>query len=131
MLDLLGRGVATTCNGTTRRDFLKGSIAAAVAAGTMGGLGAYYFKYSRVNDPLRIGVIGTGDEGGVLIGALNPEYIDVRAIAEGHLDEIRRKRAEPQEIEGKLAAVIGRCGAADDPSCAIVDSLLAGEAAAR
>ena len=23
MLDLLGRGVATTCNGTTRRDFLK------------------------------------------------------------------------------------------------------------
>jgi MerR family mercuric resistance operon transcriptional regulator len=55
---------------------------------------------------------------------------DVRAIAEGHLEEIRRKRAELQEIEGKLAAVIGRCGAADDPVCAIVDSLLDGEAIA-
>ena len=68
--------------GTTRRDFLKGSVAAAVAAGSMTGLGAYYFKYSKVNDPLRVGVIGTGDEGGVLIGAINPEYIDVKAIAD-------------------------------------------------
>lgn len=90
--------------GTTRRDFLKGSIAAAVAAGTMGGLGAYYFKYSKVNDPLRVGIIGTGDEGGVLIGALNPEYIDVKAIADIRPYSIHRAFHGDQYSAGAYAA---------------------------
>lgn len=68
--------------GTTRRDFLKGSIAATVAAGGVGALGGYYFGYQKISDPLRVGVIGTGDEGGVLMGAINPDYIDVVAIAD-------------------------------------------------
>jgi predicted dehydrogenase len=68
--------------GTTRRDFLKGGIAATVAAGSIGALGGYYFKYSKIDNPLRVGVIGTGDEGNVLIGALNPDYIDLVAIAD-------------------------------------------------
>jgi predicted dehydrogenase len=67
--------------GTTRRDFLKGSLlAGGVAAG---GLGAAYFGYEgKIDDRLRVGIIGTGDEGGVLIGAINPEFIDVVAIAD-------------------------------------------------
>ncbi|MEM9659509.1 MAG: Gfo/Idh/MocA family oxidoreductase, partial [Planctomycetota bacterium] len=66
--------------GTTRRDFLKGTIAGAVAGGS---LGAMYFGYgAEVDNPVRIGIIGTGDEGGVLIGALNPNYVDVVAIAD-------------------------------------------------
>src|SRR3989304_2283534 len=52
------------------------------AAGSAGALGGYYFGYKKINDPLRVGVIGTGDEGNVLIGALNPDYIDVVAIAD-------------------------------------------------
>jgi predicted dehydrogenase len=68
--------------GTTRRDFLKKSIATTVAAGSVSALGGYYFNYDKINEPLRVGIIGTGDEGGVLIGALNPEYIDVVAIAD-------------------------------------------------
>jgi predicted dehydrogenase len=68
--------------GTTRRDFLKEGIVATVAAGSIGALGGYYFGYQKVNNPLRVGVIGTGDEGNVLIGALNPEYIDLVAIAD-------------------------------------------------
>jgi predicted dehydrogenase len=68
--------------GTTRRDFLKGSIAATVAAGSVGALGGYYFGYKKIDNPLRVGVIGTGDEGGVLLGAINPDYIDVVAIAD-------------------------------------------------
>jgi predicted dehydrogenase len=68
--------------GTTRRDFLMGSIAATVAAGSAGALGGYYFGYKKIDDPLRVGVIGTGDEGNVLIGALNPDYVDVVAIAD-------------------------------------------------
>jgi predicted dehydrogenase len=69
--------------GTTRRDFLKGAM---IAAGTAGaaGLGATYFNYTplSVDQRLRVGIIGTGDEGGVLIGALNPAYIDVVALAD-------------------------------------------------
>jgi predicted dehydrogenase len=67
--------------GTTRRDFLKGSV---LAGGmTAAGLGAVYFGYDgKIDDRLRVGIIGAGDEGGVLIGALNPDFIDVVAIAD-------------------------------------------------
>jgi predicted dehydrogenase len=67
--------------GTTRRDFLKGSVLAGGVAAA--GLGAVYFGYDgKIDDRLRVGIIGTGDEGNVLIGALNPAYIDVVAIAD-------------------------------------------------
>jgi predicted dehydrogenase len=67
--------------GVSRRDFLKGVALAGVTSGA--GLGAMYFGYGdRVADPVRIGVIGTGDEGGVLIGSLNPNYVDVKAICD-------------------------------------------------
>lgn len=66
--------------GVSRRDFLKGVIAAGAVSG--GGLGAMYFGYSKVENPVRIGVIGTGDEGSVLIGALNPDYVQVVAISD-------------------------------------------------
>lgn len=64
-----------------RREFLEqATLAGAVTAG---GLGAAYFGYSKPDgDRLRVGVIGTGDEGNVLIGAINPEYIEVKAIAD-------------------------------------------------
>jgi predicted dehydrogenase len=65
--------------GVSRRDFLVGAGAAGVAAA---GLGASYFGYSTIEKPLRVGIIGTGDEGGVLIGAINPDYIQVVAIAD-------------------------------------------------
>ena len=45
-------------------------------------LGQHYYGYGRVEKPVRIGVIGTGDEGSVLIGALNPAYVEVGAIAD-------------------------------------------------
>lgn len=67
--------------GTSRRDFLKGTVLGGAAGGAT--LGALYFNYGAIkNDRLRVGIIGTGDEGGVLIGALNPDYIDVVAIAD-------------------------------------------------
>ena len=31
---------------------------------------------------MRVGVIGTGDEGSVLLGAINPKFITVKAIAD-------------------------------------------------
>jgi len=67
--------------GTTRREFLQTSVLVGGVAAA--GLGATYFNYgAKLDDRLRVGIIGTGDEGGVLIGALNPDYIDVVAIAD-------------------------------------------------
>ncbi len=66
--------------GHNRRDFLKQIIGAGAVSGA--GLGALYFNYQTVNDPVRVGVIGTGDEGSVLIGAVNPNYVQVTAIAD-------------------------------------------------
>ncbi len=73
--------------GETRRDFLRKVVGAGAVSGV--GLGAMYFGYGNQTDPsrgldnpLRIGIIGTGDEGGVLIGSLNPNYVQVVAIAD-------------------------------------------------
>ncbi len=65
----------------SRRNFLKaGALAAAVPAAS---LGAFYFGYSTVKgSPVRVAILGTGDEGSVLLGAINPEYVQVTAIAD-------------------------------------------------
>ena len=64
----------------TRREFLKQSARADLASGK--GIGSYYFKYGTVDKPVRVAVLGTGDEGSVLIGGINPKYIQVVAIAD-------------------------------------------------
>ncbi len=63
-----------------RRDFLRGIIAAGAVSGA--GLGAMYYGYGKVADPVRVAVIGTGDEGNVLIGGCTPEYVQVKAICD-------------------------------------------------
>ena len=63
-----------------RRDFLRGIVGAGAVSGA--GLGAAYFGYGKVDDPVRVAVIGTGDEGNVLIGGCNPKYVDVKAICD-------------------------------------------------
>jgi len=79
--DTVQRGAAPAASGVSRRDFIKGGVIAGVAGGV--GLGAAYFGYgASVRNPVRVGIIGTGDEGSVLIGAINPNYIDVVAIAD-------------------------------------------------
>lgn len=74
--------------GVNRREFLQSIAATGVV--TTGGLGAMYFGYEKIADPVRIGIIGTGDEGNVLIGGCNPEYVDVKAIADVRLSSIHR-----------------------------------------
>ncbi|MDZ4850708.1 MAG: Gfo/Idh/MocA family oxidoreductase [Pirellulaceae bacterium] len=74
--------------GVTRRDFLQGVVGAGAVSGA--GLGAMYFGYSKVNDPVRVGVIGVGDEGNVLLGGCSPEYVQVVAIADIRPSSIHR-----------------------------------------
>ncbi len=72
---------AALADHVSRRDFIKGTVATGVVLG--GGLGAFYFGYDRaIGSPLRVGVIGTGDEGSVLLGAINPEFLQVCSIAD-------------------------------------------------
>ena len=66
--------------GVTRRNFMKEIAAAGAVTGA--GLGGMYFNYQKVAEPLRVGVIGTGDEGQVLLGAVNPDYVQVVAISD-------------------------------------------------
>ena len=63
-----------------RRDFLRGIVATGAVSGA--GLGAAYFGYGKIQDPVRVAVIGTGDEGNVLIGGCNPDYVEVKAICD-------------------------------------------------
>src|SRR3954452_8210058 len=78
----IGKQNFEEATGSTRREFLAtiGIVGGTAAAA---GIGAKYFKYGpKLDDRLRVGIIGTGDEGNVLISALNPDYIDVVAIAD-------------------------------------------------
>ena len=66
-----------------RREFLQQRISEGLAGGDVPGY-AYFGYENSVGDggPVRVGVIGTGDEGSVLIGAVNPDYVEVRSIAD-------------------------------------------------
>jgi predicted dehydrogenase len=62
--------------GLTRRSFLKGAAGAPA-------LGAFYFGYSALKgNPVKVGFIGTGDEGSVLLTQHPPDYFDIVAIAD-------------------------------------------------
>ena len=53
---------------------------------------------------MRVGVIGTGDEGNVLIGGLNPEYVQVTAIADIRPYNIHRAFHGDWALPAALAA---------------------------
>ena len=72
----------------TRRDFLVRSIAA--GGMTAAGIGAMYFGYQKPRNPIRVSIIGTGDEGNILIGSLNPDYVEVKSICDIRPSSVHR-----------------------------------------
>lgn len=68
--------------GLSRRDFMRGLVAAGAAAPITA---AAYYGYSNSNfrqRPVKAGIIGVGDEGGVLIGEHNPAYVEFIAYSD-------------------------------------------------
>ncbi len=88
--------------GVNRRDFMRNVIAAGAVSGV--GLGAMYFGYEKISNPVRVGVIGTGDQGCVLMSSINPEYLQVTAIADIRPLNIHRAFHGDWASDGALAA---------------------------
>jgi predicted dehydrogenase len=72
--------------GVSRRDFMKGLIAAGAVAPVVP---AVYFGYCTdkgkpavPDKPVRAALIGAGDEGGVLVGEHNPEFLEFVAVCD-------------------------------------------------
>ena len=94
-----------------------------MAAGAVRGVGPRrdVLRLRKVDNPVRVGVIGTGDEGNVLIGGCTPEYVEVVAIADIRPYNMHRA------FHGDWATP-GRHGGASGPD---VEVRLADENAAR
>ncbi len=88
--------------GVTRRDFIKGVVSTGAVTGA--GLGAMYFGYGAMAKQVRIGIIGVGDEGNVLIGGCTPEYVQVKAIADIRPSSIHRAFHGDWSSDAALAA---------------------------
>ena len=69
-------------SGVTRRDFMKGLLATGAAVPITA---AAYFGYSHskvAGRPVKAALIGAGDEGGVLAGFHNPDYLEFIAVCD-------------------------------------------------
>mgnify|MGYP002622644501 FL=1 len=100
----IGRENFSSAVSVTRRSFLSG-----VAAGA-GGLGSLYFGYKELKgEPIRTAVIGTGDEGNILITQHPPKYMDIVAIAD--LRPTNRKRAMTGDGNEHRVGLIQKLGA--------------------
>src|SRR5688572_18377803 len=65
----------------TRRGFMKSMAVAGGAVAVAGAAG--YFGYQKLDGkPVKAALIGTGDEGGVLIGEHNPEFLEIVAVCD-------------------------------------------------
>ncbi len=78
-----------TAGDLTRRGFMK-SLAAGTAVVPLSA--AVYFGYEswKGNKAVRTAVIGTGDEGGVLVGDHNPEFNEVVAVCDIRPTNLKR-----------------------------------------
>jgi predicted dehydrogenase len=67
-------------HGLSRRDFMKGLLAAGAVLPVSA---AVYFGYEKLaGKPVKAGLIGAGDEGGVLVGEHNPEFLEFIACSD-------------------------------------------------
>ena len=87
----------------SRRTFLKGSVLA-VAVPSVAVTGFYAGHRLTSGNPVRVGVVGTGDQGQVLMSAINPKYIEVKSIADIRPYNIHRAFHGDHSSPGALKA---------------------------
>lgn len=75
--------------GSDRRDFLRTVIAAGAVVPVSA---AVYFGYQswKGNKPVKTAFIGVGDEGGVLVGDHNPEFLEIVAVCDIRPSNLKR-----------------------------------------
>lgn len=67
-------------HGQTRREFMQGVLAAGAVLPLTA---AAYFGYRNLGgEPVRAALIGAGDQGGVLVGEHNPEFLRIVAVCD-------------------------------------------------
>src|SRR6516164_7650606 len=72
---------ARTAEGLTRRGFMKSLAVAGASVAAVSP--AVYFGYkSMAGRPVKAALIGGGDEGGVLVGEHNPDYLQFVAVCD-------------------------------------------------
>jgi predicted dehydrogenase len=88
----------------TRRSFLVGAAASVPA------LGAAYFGYKELQgDPVKVGFIGTGDEGSVLLTQHPPQYMDIVAVADlRDTNRVRALHGDGNDVRVGLIRKLGR-----------------------
>jgi predicted dehydrogenase len=73
----------------TRRGFMKSMVVAGGAVAVAGAAG--YYGYKKLGGkPVKAALIGGGDEGGVLLGEHNPEYLEFVAVCDIRPSNMRR-----------------------------------------
>ncbi|TMQ32660.1 MAG: twin-arginine translocation signal domain-containing protein, partial [Planctomycetota bacterium] len=72
----------------SRRDFMKGLLAAGAAVPVTAA--AYYGYQKWQGNPVKAGLIGAGDEGGVLVGEHNKDYLQFVAVADIRPSNMKR-----------------------------------------
>lgn len=98
----------------TRRGFMKSLVVAGGAVAVAGS--AAYFGYQKLNGkPVKAALIGTGDEGGVLIGEHNPEYLEFVAVCDIRPTNLKRAFTGDKDVPLRkgLNKVYGEKQAAD------------------
>lgn len=116
----------TDPNRPDRRDVLKAGLAAGAVVPVSA---AVYYGYSswKGNRAVRTALIGTGDEGGVLIGDHNPEFNEIVAVCDirpTNLERIFEGEKAPSPRKG-LNGIYGKASAKSIAKYDGVDKLLA------
>lgn len=107
-----------------RRDFLKAGLAAGAVVPVSA---AVYYGYQswKGNKAVKTALIGTGDEGGVLMGDHNPEFNEIVAVCDIRPSNVKRIFAGDTGPRKGLNKVYGEATAKKIRTFDTVDALLA------
>jgi predicted dehydrogenase len=111
---VVGQLAESSQQGVTRRQFMKGLVAAGMVAPVSA---AAYFGYNynfgsggNPAQPIKAALIGSGDEGGVLVGEHNPEFLEFVAICDARPTNQKRIFTGDVDDKGKLKPTSPRKG---------------------